>query len=246
MKKILRIILFITILAAIVVFVIFLICLPFNADIFYKLESTKNVYSTGISKGDLLDYYAQLLSFIATIILGVIAVYQTYKSQKKSAEINELQISIMQRELAIAEKQYKNEENTSNLTIPKFEIRISGYSGWYNNIDLKIKNVSEFIISDFKIISFEIHTAEKIEPIKDWKVPFQSISSAEIQTIVIKTPNLVNKVSYRQQEPLKDVKFVLKFSCEDSKYNKHFFSAILDIPKSDVFESKFWKVEKIG
>ena len=57
-----------------------------------------------IEKGDILNYYAQLLSLIATIILGVIAVVQTYSSQKKSDEINELQLSIARRELAVAEK----------------------------------------------------------------------------------------------------------------------------------------------
>ena len=48
------------------------------------------LFNIDIEKGDILDYYEQSLSLIATIILGVIAVVQTYKSEKKSDEINEL------------------------------------------------------------------------------------------------------------------------------------------------------------
>lgn len=93
----------------------FLLLIPFIVNKIYNLNLPNAFFNIGIEKGDILDYYAQLLSLIATIILGVIAVVQTYRSQKKSDEINELQLSIARRELAVAEKQYSEAQYRKNI-----------------------------------------------------------------------------------------------------------------------------------
>lgn len=107
-KKWLRIIVFVLISIGLLSF---LLLIPFIINKIYDLNPPNAFFNIDIEKGDILDYYAQLLSLIATIILGVIAVVQTYRSQKKSDEINELQLSIARRELAVAEKQYSEAQH---------------------------------------------------------------------------------------------------------------------------------------
>ena len=84
--------------------ILVLILMPFIIDMTYNCPPPIDFFDVELSKSDILDYYAQLLSLLATVVLGVIAVIQTYRSQKKSDEINALQLSIAQRELAVVEK----------------------------------------------------------------------------------------------------------------------------------------------
>lgn len=70
-----------------------LILMPFIIDMTYNCPLPIDFFDVELSKSDILNYYAQLLSLLATIVLGVIAVIQTYRSQKKSDEINALQLS---------------------------------------------------------------------------------------------------------------------------------------------------------
>lgn len=134
-----------------------LILMPFIIDMIYNCPPPIDFFDVELSKSDILDYYAQLLSLLATIVLGVIAVIQTHRSQKKSDEINALQLSIAQRELAVVEKQYETEMENAKALVPRFEIKIDGYSGYYCNISLRIKNVSEMMVSAFRNISFQVY-----------------------------------------------------------------------------------------
>lgn len=206
-----------------------------------------NFFDVELSKGDILEYYTQLLSLISTIVLGVIAVVQTYRNQKKSDEINDLQLSIAQRELAVVEKQYKNELGAIKASAPKFEVKITGYSGCYSKINIEIKNISEMLISAFRIISFDVCKSEdQVYSIKRWKLKFQSMTSAEAQNVEIFTPDMCDHVEkYGQVRYWENVKLVWKFSCDDSKGNKHFYSACLIIPKTNEFVGEYWKILKI-
>ena len=78
--------------------------MPFIIDEIYDCTPPAKFFDVELSKSDIWDYYTQLLSLTSTIVLGVIAVVQTYRSQKKADEINDLQLSIAQRELAVVEK----------------------------------------------------------------------------------------------------------------------------------------------
>ena len=76
-KHIVRGILSLIMLAVILV----LILMPFIIDMTYNCPPPIDFFDVELSKSDILDYYAQLLSLLATIVLGVIAVIQTYRSQ---------------------------------------------------------------------------------------------------------------------------------------------------------------------
>lgn len=228
--------------------VVLLVFMPFVIDNIYEYEPPAQFFDVELSKSDLLDYYAQLLSLLATIVLGVIAVLQTYRSQKKSDEINALQLSIAQRELAVVEKQYEEGAETVKAWMPRFEIKIDGYSGNYCNIKLHIKNVSDLTIYAFQNISFEVHKGvEEILSIKRWKLRFQSIASSEIQYVEMFTPDMRDNVEkFGKVEYWKDIRLVWKFTCEDCKGNKHFYFANIYIPDTKEFHNEFWEITKIG
>lgn len=70
-----------------VLVVVLLAVMPFVIDNIYECEPPTQFFNIELSKSDLLDYYAQLLSLMATIVLGVIAVLQTYRSQKSQMRL---------------------------------------------------------------------------------------------------------------------------------------------------------------
>jgi hypothetical protein len=231
-----------------VLIVAVVIFMPFIIDIIYDCQPPVRFFEVELSKSDILNYYAQVLSLLATIVLGVIAVIQTYRSQKKSDEINALQLSIAQRELAAVEKQYEAEIETVKALVPKFEIKLDGYSGNYYNIKLQIKNISEMMISAFQSISFEVQKSpEEVLSVTRWKVKFQSIASSEVQHVEIYTPDMCNNIEkMRKVEFWENVKLVWKFSCEDCKGNRHFYAASIIIPSTKEYKGDFWNITQIG
>ena len=234
-------------LAAVIILAV-VVFMPCIIDNIYDCPSPATFFEVDLSKSDILNYYAQALSLLATIILGVIAVIQTNRSQKKSDEINELQLSIAQRELAVVEKQYEEEIEAVRALAPKFEIKLNGYSGNYNNIHLDIRNISETMISAFRSISFEVHKASgEVLSVIRWKVKFQSIASSELQRVEMFTPDMRdNPEKMRETIYWENVKFIWKFSCEDCKGNKHFYAASILIPTTKDYVGDFWTVTKIG
>lgn len=231
-----------------VLIVAVVIFMPFIIDIIYDCQPPVRFFEVELSKSDILNYYAQVLSLLAIIVLGVIAVIQTYRSQKKSDEINALQLSIAQRELAVVEKQYEAEIETVKALVPKFEIKLNGYSGNYYNIKLQIKNISEMMISAFQSISFEVQKSpEEVLSVTRWKVKFQSIASSEVQHVEIYTPDMCNNIEkMRKVEFWENVKLVWKFSCEDCKGNRHFYVASIIIPSTKEYKGDFWNITQIG
>ncbi|MCQ4638565.1 hypothetical protein NE619_17695 [Anaerovorax odorimutans] len=233
-------------LSLIFIIVIFLL-MPFVIDAIYDYSPPIKFFDIELSKSDILDYYAQLLSLIATVILGVIAVVQTCRSQKKSEEINELQLSIARRELAVVEKQYADNMGKIEAFTPKFEIRITGYNGFYSNIKLEIKNISEKI-SAFRSISFDVYkNGEAMYPVKEWNIKFRSMDSSEKQSAEFSTPDMCDNVENRgQRNSWKNVKLVWKFSCDDYNGKKHYFAAEIFISNTGEFSDDYWEISKIG
>lgn len=138
-------------------------------------------------------------------------------------------------------------ENAKAL-VPRFEIKIDGYSGYYCNISLRIKNVSEMMVSAFRNISFQVYkSSDEVLSITRWKLKFQSIASSESQRVEIYTPDMRDNVGQQGNVSFgENVKFVWKFSCEDCQGNKHFYVASIIIPNTCEYNKDFWKVKKIG
>lgn len=179
------------------------------------------------------------------MILGILTLYQNKRAQDKTDEINKLQLEMQKRSMELAERQYKQE---TEVLIPKFNISILGYSGYYLNPRIKIKNVSSILVSDLTFISSFVKDDQEnvIRKVTEHKIKSRSLPSNEETIIDLKMLNLSNRTGDREYQFYKNVDFVLEFSCEDEKYNKHYFRAILKIPNTKDFVGDNWKVEKVG
>lgn len=229
----------------IMIIVVFPIGIPFLVDNLYNISPPCDFFDVELSKGDILNYYAQYLSLLATIILGVIAVYQTYKGQKKSDEINQLQLSIARRELAMAEQQYQGQQQVVKV-MPRFDIKMIGYSGNYCNLSLLIKNVSDVSIYSFASISFDVYRdGQRVDYPMRWKIKFQTLTKNEEQKCDFMTPNMQDEISDRRV-CWDNVELIWKFSCEIDSGDKLFYAAKLQVPNTKDFVADYWKYERIG
>ena len=230
---------------------VFTICLlvlffsPLVINWVYYLKAPSEFFITDLNVADILGYYSNVLSFLGTVILGALTLYQNKKAQEKTDEINQLQLELQKRSMDIAEQQYKKD---ISLKIPKFDISLYGYSGHYLNPRIKVENVSNFIISNFTYISALVKNSEGsvIRKVEDCKVGNRSLSPNTNMIVDFKMLNLYKRDSKGNLQYYENVIFVFEFSCEDDTYNKHFFRATLDIDSTENFVKSSWNVEKVG
>lgn len=234
----------ICILTVLVVCVI-LVLLPLIINHIYYLEAPSKFFITDLNVADFVVYYASALSFLGSLILGMLTLYQNKRAQEKTDEINKLQLEMQKRSMELAERQYKQE---TEALIPKFNISILSYSGHYLNPRIIIKNVSSILISDLTFISSFVKDDQEniIRKVTEHKIKSRSLPSNEETILDLKMLNLSKRTGDRDYQFYNNVDFVLEFSCEDEKYNKHYFRAILRIPNTKNFVGDHWKVEKVG
>jgi hypothetical protein len=155
MKKTYKIIIYV----AIAVLIIGLLgILPFIINWIYSQKAPSDFFVTLFDASDFLVYYASALSFLGTLILGVLTLVQNKRAQEKTNEINQLQLELQKKSMVLAEERYEKEEDSS--IIPKFAISVSSYSGHYLNPRIKIQNVSGLIVSNLTFISGCVKTAD--------------------------------------------------------------------------------------
>ena len=51
---------------------------PFGINLLFKIQSNINIFEAEWTAGDALGYYGALLSFIGTVVLGALALYQNH------------------------------------------------------------------------------------------------------------------------------------------------------------------------
>lgn len=216
-----------------------------NNQPYLLFESALRFFIVDLKVDDLVAYYASALSFLGTLILGMLTLYQNKRAQEKTDEINKLQLEMQKKSMELAEKQYEQETET---VIPKFEVSILSYSGHYLNPRIKIRNVSSMLISDLTFISSFVRDAQgnTVRKVTDHKIKNRSLSSNEETIVDFKMLNLSKRITDREYQFYEDVEFVFEFSCEDEKYNKHYFRAVLSIPNTKDFVGDHWKVRKVG
>ena len=76
-----------------VIVLIALIGVPFVINLLFKADTNINVFQAEWSAGDALGYYGAVLSFLGTVILGALALYQNHmikeEADKKAALLEE-------------------------------------------------------------------------------------------------------------------------------------------------------------
>ena len=243
MKKTYKIIIYV----AIAVLIIGLLgILPFIINWIYSQKAPSDFFVTLFDASDFLMYYASALSFLGTLILGVLTLVQNKRAQEKTNEINQLQLELQKKSMVLAEERYEKEEDSS--IIPKFAISVSSYSGHYLNPRIKIQNVSGLIVSNLTFISGCVKTSdgEVLRNVTNNKFKNRSLTPNGETILDLEMLNLSKRTGDREYIFYENVDFILEFSVEDEKYKKHYFRAVLHIPTTKNFVNDLWKVEKVG
>lgn len=206
------------------------------------------ILSTRYDISNFLDYYSSILTFIGTMTLGIITVYQNYISQRKTDEINKLTIELQKKSMEIAEINYKKEimKNT-----PKFEITNSSCNGFCSNLNIKLKNVSETNVYGIDSILFEVFnelgeiivTSSKEVKINKYSLLLGEYAEINFNNEAIQSKEEKNE--YPLNVELSNVRVVWKFKC-DTYYNTHYYKAEMFLKYSYDMSDGVWNIEKIG
>ena len=88
---------------------------------------------------DVLQFYGSILSFVGTVLLGALALWQNH----------------------ILAKQNDNYQKILELKdVPVLEIRFTGFSGLMSNPSVKVVNITNNIATNFEIVKCGIKTSE--------------------------------------------------------------------------------------
>mgnify|MGYP004453181605 FL=1 len=159
-----------------------LVVVPLVIHILFKIDVENSFFSAEWTAGEFLGYYGSVLSFVGTVVLGALALYQNKLIKDESEKHEQTLIS---------------QEHERNM--PKFSVKASGSYGNCLKLKIKICNNSENIASnidiyDAKILSSEqklLWQAEKpqhlqiIAPMKDVEVEFDNPSIDQYESLFI-------------------------------------------------------------
>lgn len=238
----------------ILLFLFFIIIMPLILNKLYYLTAPCDFFIVGYSVDYILNYYGALLTFIGTISLGIITIYQNYISQKKTDEVNKLTLELQKKSMAMAEQNYNKEKvNEIIKNVPKFELRNTRSNGRYMNLCAVLRNVSDNIVSGIKSISLEVFsesndivtTSNKVKS-KVFSLLAGQETEIEFHNIELKSENKIYQYGQQVFDSLKKSTMVWSFQCEDSYGNIHYYKATLYIEDSNNFSGDLWRVEKVG
>lgn len=111
--------------------------IPFVINLLFKTPAVNELFQAEWDAGDALGYYGAVLSFIGTVVLGALALYQNHIIKVDSDRRAEL----------LEEQQHR--EN-----MPRFHFRLRSAGGFCGNLGLAIHNVSNN--SAYEVCIFDI------------------------------------------------------------------------------------------
>ncbi len=182
--------------AVICLLVVFaLIGVPLLINVLFKIDSGICALQAEWSAGDALGYYGAVLSFLGTVVLSALALYQNHiikvEADKKATMLEE-------------------RERIKNM--PKFCTRSLSFSGEYAKISFDIENISENIAHEIKVYDFFIQGEEKFFQGVEWSVSTHKLDPKERFTVDTKTPPLGNVKSFQM---------TARMSCKDKYGDSH-------------------------
>lgn len=181
------------IMCVIILFV--LIGIPFTINLLYKVGTNINVFQAEWSAGDALGYYGAVLSFLGTVILGALALYQNHiikeEADKKAALLEE-------------------KEHIENM--PKFHLRFVGSSGFGKGLSFAIKNVSNNISYEIKVYDIRIQENEKTLWEASKVFTSSNLDSKSELKIYLESPEFKNS---------KELNISAYMSCKDKYFEQH-------------------------
>lgn len=144
-----------------IVFAIASLVVPFAINELYKKGTG---YVTLWNAADVLAFYGSYLSFLGTVILGIVAIYQNKKAYKLNEQLQKLQqaqyISVVSVATLEVNKQSASYPNYVNLNMRKIEnIDLTGAgceSQHSYHIDVEFENSSQY-----PIVQLGVHVGER-------------------------------------------------------------------------------------
>lgn len=150
------------------IFFVLIIGVPFIIHVLFSVKIQNDFFVAKWSAGELLSYYGTILSFLGTIILGIIAIKQNNQIRNISKEANDVNLRMLKLE-ECAKKSYITIKNV-NISNDKFisiqfktlnSDQISSFSvmnsntmfrgtEWKDYRDAMIKGMKELVITDVK------------------------------------------------------------------------------------------------
>ena len=168
---------------------------PFLIHLLFKVNIKAEILQAEWSAGEFLGYYGAVLSFIGTVVLGALALYQNHiikaEADKKAAILEE-------------------QERIENM--PKFHMRNLGASGFCGSLRISINNVSNNIAYDVDVYDIKIKAGSKT--IWESQDTYASPVINPQKNIVL---NLKSPASNEKGE----VVLYATMSCKDKYYQKH-------------------------
>lgn len=174
---------------------IVLIVIPFIINLLFKFNSNISIFEAEWSAGDALGYYGAVLSFVGTVVLGALALYQNHiikvEADKKATLLEE-------------------QERIENM--PRFFMRFQGASGFCGSLKFAIMNVSNNIAYNADVYDIKIKSATKTiwESVDTYSSP--AINPQKEIAIQTKSPSMNEKGEF--------VLFA-NMSCKDKYNEKH-------------------------
>ncbi len=183
----------VVVICALVVFT--LIGVPFLINILFKINTGINVLQAEWSAGDALGYYGAVLSFIGTVALGVLALYQNHVIKEEADK----------RETLLEER-----ERIENM--PKFRMSHKLSSGFAGEIIFDIENISENIAYEIKVHDLYIEWEEKSIHRMSNNVFAESLGPKEIISVETHSPCV---------KDIEELQLIAHMSCRDKYMEEH-------------------------
>ena len=118
--------------------------MPFILNILFKIDAITDIFVAEWCPGDALGYYGAILSFVGTVVLGALALYQNHIIKTEA-----------DKKAAFAEEQERAEN------MPRFYMRFQGASGFCGSMKFAIMNVSNNIAYSINVYDIKIKDGTK-------------------------------------------------------------------------------------
>lgn len=150
-----------------IVIIIVIIIVPFLINIAFKVNAINNLFKAEWNAGDVLSYYGDILSFIGTVSLGLLSLWQNKKIEEKSNEHT---------------RYLENIEKIKNL--PELKIAHELSNGQLQNLKIRISNISNNIAKNITVSPLKIFDNQDLiqysspdpDVNQDYIQPMQSIT----------------------------------------------------------------------
>lgn len=180
----------------IVIASIFIIAgVPLLIHVLFKINTANSFWVAEWEAGDVLGYYGSILSFIGTVVLGILALYQNHIIKMEADKRTKL----------LEEKEYES-------NMPKFVANPNGSNSNTSNLNFTIRNISENLASE--VIVYDVKVIKPNNEIfwnTDATYKHSAISSNSEYRIGLKNPP-IQEDGYT---------FSMEMQCADKYNNIH-------------------------